>query len=207
MRLRAALERGKLSPLRQPVSHGPWRLAALLVALAAAAASARADGYEERRVQTGLRLFRAMLAADIELPAKVGTDGELLILFVYTDDRHHAEGLAETFMKRGGAAEPIRGLAVRTESVPARALAAWPGSAAGVFLAQSPSAADLAGVVRFGIQRRLVVYSPFEGHVESGVLGGLAIEAQVRPYVNLATLEASRVALKDFFLKVAKVHR
>ena len=38
----------------------------------------------------------------------------------------------------------------------------------------------------------MIVYSPFEGHVESGVLGGLSVEAQVRPYVNRATLEASQ---------------
>ena len=39
------------------------------------------------------------------------------------------------------------------------------------------------------------------------MLAGLAVEAQVRPYVNLTTLAASNITLKEIFLKVAKVHR
>ncbi|HEX8154652.1 MAG TPA: hypothetical protein VF698_16080, partial [Thermoanaerobaculia bacterium] len=61
-------------------------------------------------------------------------------------------------------------------------------------------------LVKYGIDRRLIVYSPFEGHVESGVTGGLSVEAQVRPFVNSTTLAASHIALKDFFLKVTKVY-
>jgi hypothetical protein len=37
-------------------------------------------------------------------------------------------------------------------------------------------------------------------------LGGLAIETRVRPYINLKTMRASRVQIRDFFLKVAKRH-
>jgi hypothetical protein len=189
------------------VRHGNWRPAALLLALAILSTSVRADGYDERRVQTGLRLFRAMLAADTQLPSRAGADGQLLVLFVHAGDRHRGEQLADTFLKRGGVAEPVRGLPVRVEVVSAAGLPAWGGQPAAVFVAEPATGALLRGIVDFGIRRRLIVYSPFEGHVESGVLGGLAIEAQVRPYVNLATLEASSVSLKDFFLKVAKVHR
>ena len=78
---------------------------------------------------------------------------------------------------------------------------------AGVFLAAAPPAPALRAIVQFGIDHSAIVYSPIEGHVESGVLGGLSVEAQVRPYVNLATLQSSRVTLKDVFMKVAKVHR
>jgi hypothetical protein len=189
------------------VRHGNWRPAALLLALAILSTAVRADGYDERRVQTGLRLFRAMLAADTQLPGRAGADGALLVLFVYSDDRRRAEELADTFLKRGGVAEPVRGLPVRVEVVSASQLASWNGRPAAVFIAQHPGGALLGSIVAFGIERRLIVYSPFEGDVENGVLGGLAIEAQVRPFVNLATLEASSVTLKDFFLKVAKVHR
>jgi hypothetical protein len=38
-------------------------------------------------------------------------------------------------------------------------------------------------------------------------LGGLSIEAQVRPYLNRATLESSHITLKSFFLQVAKVYQ
>jgi hypothetical protein len=188
----------------------PVRLAALLAALVCLVRPAAAESYEERRAQSGLRLFRAMLAADLDLPRKVEPDGRLLVVFLHTGDGRRAAALAADFARRtaDGEAEPIRGLPVRVEVVPASALSSTYDrrSTAGLFLAEAPDAAALHAIVQFGIARRFIVYSPYEGHVESGVLGGLAIEAQVRPYVNLTTLARSNVTLKDFFLKVAKVH-
>jgi hypothetical protein len=188
----------------------PVRLAALLAAVVCLAAAAGAESHEERRAQTGLRLFRAMLAADLDLQRKVEPDGRLLVVFLHAGDGRRAEALATAFARRGagGEPEPIRGLPVRVEVRLASGLAPAldQRSTAGLFLAEAPDEATLREVVLFGIARRLIVYSPYEGHVESGVLGGLAIEAQVRPYVNLTTLARSNVTLKDFFLKVAKVH-
>jgi len=62
-------------------------------------------------------------------------------------------------------------------------------------------------VVRYGIDHHVIVYSPFEGDVERGILGGIAVEAQVRPYVNAATLTASNITFKSLFFKVTKVFR
>ena len=42
--------------------------------------------------------------------------------------------------------------------------------------------------------------------LEHGVLAGMSVEAQVRPYVNTETLAASHVELKSFFMKVTKVY-
>ena len=62
----------------------------------------------------------------------------------------------------------------------------------------------IAALIRFGVDRQVIIYSPFEGDVERGVAGGVSIEAQVRPFVNTAALRASQVTLREFFLKVAK---
>jgi hypothetical protein len=178
---------------------------ALLVALAAL--PLLADSYEDRRSEAGARLFRAMLAADRELPKKVLPDGRLLVVFFYADDRKRALDLARTFAKldASGAPEPIQGLKVVVETTSDERFAAYAArTPGGVFIAEAPSSERLSEIVRYGIAQRRITFSPFEGHVESGVLGGLSVEAQVRPYVNLKTLGASGVALKEFFLKVAK---
>ena len=78
---------------------------------------------------------------------------------------------------------------------------------AGIFLAQPPNDAALRSLVRYGIEHHVIVYSPFEGNVESGITGGLAVEAQVRPYVNLSTLSQSNISLKPLFFKVTKVFK
>ncbi len=164
-----------------------------------------ASGYDDRRVEIGLRLFRSLLAADLDLDKKRVEDGKLLVVFFYVDERRRAETLAGAFGARG---EPVRGFPILVEPASDETFAAYSRRPpAGVFLTEVPKAATLNAVVRFGIEHRIIIYSPFEGHVEKGVLGGLAVEAQVRPYVNLTTLGASNISLKDFFLKVAKVTR
>lgn len=177
---------------------------------ARSATAAVVGGYEDRRAQTGVRLFRSMLAADLRLDEKRTADAHLLVLFVHGGDEAGATQLADAFAKRrpDGSAEPIRGYPLRIQVARADAVTAWTGEVpAGIFVAERPGLDPLRQLVRYGIRHGRIVYSPFEGHVEDGVLGGLAIEAQVRPYVNLTTLAASNVTLKDFFLKIAKVHR
>jgi len=181
---------------------------ALLLALVATPTSLFADVQQDRRAESGLKLFRALLSADLDLDRKAGDDRKLLIVLFFTDDRKRADELAKTLGSRDGRAETIHGLPLAVETTADPKFASFERRLpAGIFLTQAPDARTLQEIIRFGVANRLVVYSPFEGHVESGVLGGLAVEAQVRPYLNQATLSASRISLKEFFLSVAKVYR
>jgi len=148
------------------------------------------------------------LAADRDLEAKVDDDGQLLILFFYQGDRRQAQELAEEAFRVSASAAPprVRDLPVRVVLVDDPALSDYQSKPpAGIFLASSPGDRDLATIIRFAVAHHVVLFSPFEGHVEQGVLGGLVIEAQVLPYVNLTTARESGISLKQFFLRVAKV--
>lgn len=165
-----------------------------------------ADDVQTRRAELGVRLFRTLLAADMDLPKKTVDNNQLLVVFYYVDDKRRAEELAARFV--GSPPEKVRDFVVLAEVSNDAAFAKYTtrGPAA-VFITQPPNAGLLKSVIKYGIERRVIVYSPFEGHVEKGVLGGIAVEAQVRPFVNLATLEASKISLKQFFLQVTKVTR
>ncbi|MEO6325409.1 MAG: hypothetical protein ABIT01_00395 [Thermoanaerobaculia bacterium] len=197
---------------RMPRVPGPFAAGALtLVACAALAlyapAPLLADAQQDRRMEPALKLFRALLSADLELEKKVVDERRLLIVFFHTDDRRRADELAKLFGK-SGATETIRGLPVIAEaSVDPRFAAYEHRVPAGIFVAQPPSGAALRDIIQFGVANHVIVYSPFEGHVEKGVLGGLSVEAQVRPYLNQATLTASHISLKKIFLDVSKVYR
>lgn len=160
---------------------------------------------DERRARTGVRLFRALLAADTELSEKTLDDGSLLVVVYCEREADRCEELAAPLESDDAAS--IRGMPVAVEIVEDPT---FPGLAerrpAGIFLADAPTGRGLQQIVRYGVEHRVIVYSPFEGHVESGVLAGLSIEAQVRPYINSETLDASGISLKPFFLKVAKVY-
>jgi hypothetical protein len=179
---------------------------ALAVLLGGALFASQAD--DDRRAEAGVRLFRALLAADVDLASKAGDDGKLLLVVFHTGDKDRATTLVTALAgdpKDGP--DPIRDLPVRLDTSVDPTFAVYEGKPpAGIFFAQAPPPRTIATIVRYGIDHHVVVYSPFEGHVEQGVLGGLSVEAQVRPYVNRATLEASHITLKAFFMKVAKVY-
>lgn len=184
------------------------RTAAIALVLSLLCGAAFGDEVHERRVGSGLRLFRALLAADIKLPAKTIGPGQILIVFFYVNDRRQALELAARFVREAKERDSIRGLSIVTEVTNDPTLASFAGRMpAGVFIAEAPSRAGLMAIIAVGIRNHLIVYSPFEGHVESGVLAGLSVEAQVRPFLNRQTLEASQIALKPFFLNVARVFR
>jgi hypothetical protein len=175
-------------------------LSAVFVAGLLGTGAVHADSETDRRVEAGLKIFRALMAADVNLPRKAGTDGRLLVVFHYTDDPGTARGDARSLGRLD--------LPTSVETTPDPTFAAYESRPpAGIFVSQPPDARSLRSIVRFGIAHHVVVYSPFEGNVESGVLGGLSIEAQVRPYINLTTLRESNIQVRDFFLKIAKVCR
>lgn len=177
----------------------PWLLA---IGLACAAASVSADSTDERRVRAGARLLRSLLAADVKLEHKA-SDGRLRVLIYSTDARGAAEVAA---LIAPADARTIRDLPVETVISPALPTDRAPLPAA-VFLATRPSSGEIDSLVRWSIAHHAIVYSPFEGDVERGIPAGLAVEAKVQPFLNLTTLEAAGIALKPFFIQVAKVHR
>lgn len=167
---------------------------------------AYADSYDERRVRTGARLFRSLLAADTALKDKLAADGALLV-WVYSADGRLGEEMRNLLSPPGDPAKSR----VRGYPLDIRVLDRLPGAAdrsapMGLFLASPPPAGALPELVRWAVASRCILFSPFEGHVEQGVTAGLAIEAKVQPFLNRQSLEASGLVLKPFFLKVAKVH-
>jgi hypothetical protein len=174
--------------------------------LSFAVVAVHADSYDERRIRAGARLFRTMLAADTGLDARTSPDGALHILVYGTPG---GGGIKGGIVPLIAPSDPAKA-AVRGHPLAIREALALPGQderLAAVFLAAQPSPGDLDRLVKWSIERGVLVYSPFEGHVERGVGGGISIEAKVQPHVNLTTLEAAGIELKPFFLKVAKVQR
>lgn len=151
----------------------------------------------------GARLFRALLAADVDLQKKTSGTNQLLIVVFSDSDPRKAGEVAKSL-----AAGDVKGMSVVTEASGDATLKQYASRVpAGIFVATPAQRAALASLVKYGIDHHVIVYSPFDGDVEAGVLGGLSIEAQVRPFINRATLDAARINLKSFFLQVAKVYQ
>jgi hypothetical protein len=179
--------------------------AVLLVAIVLAAQPSVSDDFTERRITAGAKIFRALLAADIDIVRKTGSSGELRLCLLYTDDTGNAETAAATLGHRDDSR--IRKMTISIEILSFAECIADDGERlAGVFLTQRLNDEKLQTLTALANERHMVVFSPFEGDVERGVQSGIAVEARVRPYLNTNALRAARVRLKSFFMKVAKVY-
>ena len=187
---------------RTPGRQKKWltgRLLALLAALLFLPGAIQAD-QTERRIHIGLKVFPAVVAANQSLPQ--GLNRPVRLLVVYLDDRQGALATAARLRElRAIRDRPVRVEVARSDRLPANGDL----PVAGLFLAQWLNH-RLQPVIRYARQRRAVLFSPFEGDVERGVMSGLSVRDRILPYVNPAALAAAGVRLKPFFLEVARRH-
>jgi hypothetical protein len=160
------------------------------------------DTFHERRAQVGLKLFRTFVSANQNIDQYLDAKGQLLIGVLHASTNR---ATAERYQKVLLATMPaIRQHPSRIETLSLTALLQHQGSPAAIFVSDKLSADERSQLVDFSIRHRLAVFSPFEGDVESGILGGLSVEAKVRPLVNIKTLNASGIPLKNFYLSVSR---
>ncbi len=161
-----------------------------------------ADTFTEHRTLVGLKLFRTLVAADLNIEDKLNQQGELTVALLYINNNKEASDYRQAL---DGQFTQVKGHQVQTRLLQLSELnktETMPLSA--IFIAQPLNKNELTGVIQFAIQNHLVLFSPYEGDVEQGVLGGLSVQATVRPLINIKTLQQSKLNIKPFYLKVAK---
>lgn len=157
---------------------------------------------DELRVRAGLDLFPSLVTADLDIAGKKGDDGTLTLLLIYTDNRSQAISMSQ----RLGALKTIRNIPIRVEvsnDLTMNPYAANP--PAGIFLTQPPGE-KLHEIIRFAIDKGIILFSPFQGDVEKGVLGGLHISDRVLPYINKSTMKSAGINIKQFFMRVSVIY-
>lgn len=168
-----------------------------------AGGSSIGDDFAERRITTGAKIFRALLAADVDIAQKVNSDGKLRLCLLYLNDAGKAEIAAATLRNRDDTR--IRNFEVNLEILPYSGCVGKNAKGlAGIFLTQALSDEQLKTLMECAKTNRIVVFSPLEGDVGRGVHGGIAVEARVRPHLNMKALHEADLRLKPFFMRVAK---
>lgn len=166
-------------------------------------AAAFADSFEDRRVRTGARIFRSLLAADMDLGSKSGAGVTIWVIGngdVLQQDVH--ELIASQ-------SDPTR---ARIQNLPVNITAYQRFEQVGplptpvaVFFVTPPKEAEFKQWLAWSTKHHTVLFSPFEGHVERGMTAGISIQAKVQPLLNQRQMQAVKLRLKPFFLRVAKV--
>jgi hypothetical protein len=155
---------------------------------------------KDMRLNAGLEVFRSVLAADMNIRDKRGDDGSLLLVLIYRNDKK----LAETVARNLEDAQRIHDIPIRVELATIDALSQYQNTPpAGIFLVQEIRD-ERETVVSFGKRHHIIVFSPFEGDVEDGIVGGIHISDRLLPYINIEAMKASNIKIKPFFLRVSK---
>jgi len=167
------------------------------------------DANTERRINIGLRLFRTLLASDINIQQKVDEHNQLNLLLVSSSDISTAQAYKDNVLNigRGDKKGFIHNLPIKITTITASEFSNYiQPPVAGIYIVEKLSDTQLQAIINYGIAQQIIVYSPFEGDVEQGALAGISIGIQVRPYINKHTLAKSRLTIKALFLKVANIY-
>jgi hypothetical protein len=149
------------------------------------------------RLNVGLKLFPACLAADRSLDTRLTANDKLLLLVAYDDDPAVAARAAARLRRLG----KIRGHALEVRSLPLEQLARYRKTPIGGLFLATP---DVPELMQLPGRLHTLVFSPFLGAVERGAVAGIHVAERILPYVNLQQARRAGVRFKPFFLQVAK---
>lgn len=173
----------------------------LLFLLAISSAAAQSQDTISPRLQIGVNLLPAIIAANKSV-INSEPDAELSIYLVYKANRHLAEQLQARLAQRGAIRERrLEIAALQLGDLLTRKLP--PNST--IFIVE-PSGARLERLIEFAAQQRALLFSPYQGDVELGVNAGFKVTDKVLPLVNIDSLKRSKIQLKAFFLRIAVKH-
>ena len=163
-----------------------------------------AGNINDYRTDVGLKLFKTLLSADQRLPDKKQADGSIKIALLYVNDLENARKLEKTLRTTW---TNIKGIPVTLELMTVEKMQQEkPPVAAAIFVTQELLEEELQSVITYSLAQQVVIFSPFEGDVEAGVLAGLSVQATVRPLLNKQSLKKGGYDIKSFYLKVAKFY-
>ncbi|NGZ06937.1 MAG: hypothetical protein G8237_11340 [Magnetococcales bacterium] len=170
-------------------------------------ASARAltvESDSEHLLQLGVKMFPTLVGGNLDLDNLINADGALTLLVLYQENRLAAQGVVNRLQ---ASVRIIHKYPVDIRMVDVAGLSAWQTPpVAGVFLAESMVRTFLATIQQFGNHKKTIIFSPFDGDVQQGILSGLSISTQVKPALNLVTLRAAGIRMNPLFFKVAKTY-
>jgi hypothetical protein len=63
---------------------------------------------------------------------------------------------------------------------------------------------DLKKIVKIAEENSCIVFSPFTGDVERGVVVGISVTNRVKPYFNIRALERSKIVINALLMKMSK---
>ena len=156
---------------------------------------------EERlgpRLQIGLNLFPAVVAANKRL-SQLSKDKPLTVYIVYSDKINLSKKLKQTLQMLPS----IRGHELNIKEIQYADLIAQNITQYNAIFIGEKMGPALAEIIQYAIKQQVILFSPFKGDVEQGVISGFKVSNKVLPAINIKSMNSANIDLKAFFLRVA----
>lgn len=160
-----------------------------------------ADETEKRRVDISVSIFPRIVAVDNHFREKLDKDKKARLLFVYDSDEKFAQNLAERI---GNPDHNIGGMPIVARVINVAEELPDEEVPVAIFLVEKLSDTQLAKILDYAESTHRLVFSPYSGEVERGVMVGISVTNRVKPYFNLATLRRSKVVINALLMKMSK---
>ncbi|MDH5547394.1 MAG: YfiR family protein [Gammaproteobacteria bacterium] len=177
-----------------------YLLATLLLCIAGVV---HADSDQERRLAISISIFPRIVAVDVDLEKKLVQDN-IRLLLIYRDHAENAQSAASLLMSK---VSNIAGRKVIVEPISLETLESGEAQAfSGALLVEPLSRNELEKVIQLTSDKGLLLFSPYEGDVESGVIASIFVGAKIQPYFNITTIKKSGIRLKPAIMGVSKLY-
>jgi hypothetical protein len=160
-----------------------------------------ADETDDRRLDISVSIFPRVVAVDNHFREKLTSDKKAYLLFVYEEDEDLAQELAGRIGKDDG---NIGGMSVVTRVQGVTEALPQDEVPSAIFLVERLSNEHLEKVINYAESTSRLVFSPFSGDVERGVMVGISVTNRVKPYFNLSALRRSKVVINALLMKMSK---
>lgn len=174
-----------------------------LVALFGVLANAgSASETTDRRIKISIPLFPRIVAVDSGFHNKLTEDNKARLVFIYDRNKAKANELAKELAKSN------RNIVnIQVDSLPlslSEQLRESAKTPTAIFVSEPLGSPDFEKLVLYGIDKGIIIFSPYSGDVERGATVGLSITSRVFPYFNNKTLDASGVEINPILLNMSK---
>lgn len=152
------------------------------------------------RLMAGLDFFPSFLAADKNIKSKTTLNGYLRIILLYKNNEKKAEKLAALIKE----VKTIRDIPLIVTTVRHKNLNDYKMEPiAGIFIIE-PIYKNINHIIEFSGKHQCILFSPFNGDIEKGVVAGISVSDMVLPYININSMRKYNIQLKEFFMQTAK---
>lgn len=170
----------------------------VLVVLSIVSTNLYSDIHIDPRIHIGLNLFPAVIAANKRLTIDTN-EKRLTIYIIYSKNEH----LALDSKKHIEKIKHIRKHKLIVRTISFNDLTAINlGNNDALFLLEKNNL-NLNDLINYAQTKKVILFSPFKGDVEKGVMSGFKVTNKVLPEINLKTMKSSNIDLKAFFLRIA----